>query len=488
MNNTLPAFPDLTVRDRVRTAIGQGNYTEPSLCQFFGVATALEAAPLAELVLSRKTTPHSALTLLLRLFFQGTGVAVEEVTDTLGAAATAAFTASGLLAEEAGEFLATAQLVPLGDLIVASDRPARHAAGRDDFVVGPAPVSKILFEWMIRRPAQNVLDLGCGSGVLALLAAASSQKVVATDINSRAIALCRFNAQLNGIEHLQVVAGDLFAGVAGERFDLIICNPPFVISPQSEFIYRDSGQGIGQRIIREAPRYLEIDGFLQILCNWPESADTDWRKGPASWFEDSACDTWVLRLHSFPIATYTSVWLSQQFRGQFIPPHAFDEWMSHLEKLGAKSVGHGLVVMRPARGRKPWLDIRDAPGIRGPAGDAIVAGFERRDLLARLDSDAALFELKLRPAENLQRTTIDQAASDGWTAPRTELAITQGLLFAAKVDPLAAGLIGMMDGRHSVRELMAKWRQQHDSPTERFLEQWPTALRQLVELGLLVPA
>jgi len=74
----------------------------------------------------------------------------------------------------------------------------------------------------------RVLDLGCGSGVGALVAAAAGCQVVAVDINPAAVRCTRINALLNGLDgQLDVRCGDLFAPVAGERFDRILFNPPY---------------------------------------------------------------------------------------------------------------------------------------------------------------------------------------------------------------------------------------------------------------------
>jgi release factor glutamine methyltransferase len=78
-------------------------------------------------------------------------------------------------------------------------------------------------------PAARVLDMGTGSGVCAVHAAARAQRVIAVDINPAAVRCAAINAVLNGVEQrVEVRHGDLFAPVAGERFDLILFNPPFL--------------------------------------------------------------------------------------------------------------------------------------------------------------------------------------------------------------------------------------------------------------------
>jgi release factor glutamine methyltransferase len=75
----------------------------------------------------------------------------------------------------------------------------------------------------------QVLDMGTGSGVCAVFAARRARRVVAVDINPAAVRCAGVNALLNHLEHrIEVRHGDLFAPVQGERFDLILFNPPFL--------------------------------------------------------------------------------------------------------------------------------------------------------------------------------------------------------------------------------------------------------------------
>jgi HemK-related putative methylase len=78
-------------------------------------------------------------------------------------------------------------------------------------------------------PESEVLDMGTGSGVCAVFAANYARRVVAVDINAAAVRCARINGLLNHLEHkIEVRHGDLFAPVPGERFDLILFNPPFL--------------------------------------------------------------------------------------------------------------------------------------------------------------------------------------------------------------------------------------------------------------------
>src|SRR5205823_1604642 len=74
----------------------------------------------------------------------------------------------------------------------------------------------------------RALDMGTGSGIGAVFAARAGYRVVGVDLNPEAVRCARINALMNRLEdRLEAREGDLFAPVAGERFDLILFNPPF---------------------------------------------------------------------------------------------------------------------------------------------------------------------------------------------------------------------------------------------------------------------
>jgi len=88
-------------------------------------------------------------------------------------------------------------------------------------------------------PGAAVLDMGTGSGVCALTAARRARRVVAVDVSPAAVRCARINVLLNRLEErIDVREGDLFAPLAGERFDLVLFNPPFLVGAPKD--HRDA--------------------------------------------------------------------------------------------------------------------------------------------------------------------------------------------------------------------------------------------------------
>ena len=482
----LPRLDEPGLANRVRRVLGDAAYRAENVDALLGRAPAnwrREAA--SQALRDENDTP---LATLVKLFCGGRHVAADVLDAAIGHAGSATLEAAGLIVRNGAEARATVQLTPHGEHLYAHDLPARHHARAADFVVGPSPVARLLGALTVPASVERALDLGCGAGVLALETLAGAGEVTAVDINPRAVALTRFNAALNGCDNVTTRTGDLFAPLGEARFDLIVSNPPFVIAPRTTFIYRDGGAPICARIVREAPAHLATNGILQMLCNWPERSGRDWREVPRSWFDGCECDAWVLRLRSQSALEYALAWLGQEHAGAPVPAAALAEWTNHLAGHDIAAVGTGLVVMRRTSGRPPWLELRDAPPLRGPAGAAIARVLVARDAAARLRDDAALLEARLRPAPDLEYQSRQRPGGNGWLASGAELRLSRGLCFAVKADPVATALLGQLDGDRSVSEALERVAAQGGVTPALLMPQLPAAVRRLLHLGLLVPA
>src|SRR4051812_7653219 len=188
----------------------------------------------------RRLGDADELALLLRLFLLGVTVVRERFDERVGDRLRDRLADACLLVDEAGEVHGAARIVPHDELLIASD----HAGGAEDHadhVPGVHRPSVALAHLTVRGEGERALDLCTGNGIQAILLAAHATHVVATDVNARALAYAAFNAALNGADNVETRLGSFFKPVGDERFDLVVANPPYVVSPESAYLFRDSG-------------------------------------------------------------------------------------------------------------------------------------------------------------------------------------------------------------------------------------------------------
>ncbi|MEU1424374.1 HemK2/MTQ2 family protein methyltransferase [Kitasatospora sp. NPDC005751] len=123
------------------------------------------------------------------------------------------------------------------------------------------------------REGDEVLDIGTGTGAVALAAAGTGARVTAIDVSRRALATAWLNGALNG-RRIRVRHGDLVEPVRGRRFDLIVSNPPYVPAADDALPTHGAarawdaghdGRALLDRICRDAPRVLAPGGILLLV-------------------------------------------------------------------------------------------------------------------------------------------------------------------------------------------------------------------------------
>jgi release factor glutamine methyltransferase len=116
---------------------------------------------------------------------------------------------------------------------------------------------------------QDVLDMGTGSGVCAVFAAKHARRVVAVDINAAAVRCAEINASLSELaQKIEVRHGDLFAPVAGERFDLVLFNPPFLRgTPRNDRDRAWRSSDVAERFAAGLGAHLKAGGSALVLLS-----------------------------------------------------------------------------------------------------------------------------------------------------------------------------------------------------------------------------
>ena len=285
----------------LRAALARAGFTHDAVADLLGEPAHAALGRNETTPGERATRGGSPLETLTRLFLLQRAVSRAEAEAALPGLVDR-MAAEGLLATTVGEVAARLDVRPYAtddsDLWVVSDlTPGLDASAHTvtpDHVLGISSASTSLAQQTIRRPVDSALDLGTGCGVQALHLAGHARRVVATDVNPRALWVTRFNAALNGVEgQVDVRDGSLLEPVAGERFDLIATNPPFVISPGTgepfggaqgpRLVYRDSGlprDSVVEEIVRGLPGHLNPGGWGR--C-WPTGSSSATVRGTSGW-------------------------------------------------------------------------------------------------------------------------------------------------------------------------------------------------------------
>jgi len=483
---------DLTL---LRRSLEEKGYTQQAVAEL--VDPGRPPNPLESLLdvaaVLRRTVGPLPLHTLVRLFVLARPVPDEAARAAFSPIDVEHLAAIGLLKRDGREVRAAAALLPFAGLLLARDFwPAVTGEPRAaDYVLGVGPATIAVANLTVRRKGEAVLDLGTGAGFLALVAAEHAERVVGTDVNLRALSFASLNARLNGIANVQWRPGRLFEPVRDRRFDLIVSNPPFVISPSQAYVYRDgglAGDAFSEQVVRQAPAFLREGGYATVLFNWHHKDEADWAERPIAWLESSGCDAWLLcSEHADPIG-YASNWLKDAATAE--PPdhdRLLDEWLAYYERLGIGRISSGAVILRRRSGGRNWIRCERAPagGAAGSASDQIQRVFAAEDLLHRLTDDLDLLQtsLALTPDHELQQ--VLHAGDGRWSVERIELRQTRGFAFTGEVDRLTASLLVGCDRRHTLGELVAQVAPQADSDPDKFARAAVALIRKLLKAGFL---
>ena len=307
-------------------------------------------------------TPDTTLTTLVGLFLLGDSLAEDLVAAALPLSEAQELGLVELVeAEDSAIPISVRPLVhiqpyPVADdvVYVVSDQPlawsavdAREPAA--DHVVGVGGASVTLATLTPRHHAGRCLDLGTGCGIQALLLADHGDHVVATDRSDRALRMAEMSALLSR-RSLDLRSGSLFEPVAGEEFDLIAANPPFVISPSTRFVYREStlrADDLSRDVVRDAVAHLAPGGVAVVLANWLHTEGEDWQDRVRSWTDGLPCSMWAVQREVQTLSEYVELWLRDSGdHGTARYERLYSEWLTALRQWGATAVGFGWVVLR----------------------------------------------------------------------------------------------------------------------------------------------
>ena len=311
------------------------------------------------------------------------------------------------------------------DVLIASDwGELAGAIPGPDHVMPVGGATRTLAALAAYGADERVLDVGTGCGYHAILAALCGARVTATDVSARALGYARFNAALAGAE-IDFRRGSLLEPVRGprsdpadaldsldslsaarERYDVVVSNPPFVITPEAARAdgvrtYRDGGRkgdSLLAELVGELGDVLAPGGRAWMLGNWeikasdavpdqslgsasdllsdaaqdrPFDAVPDWARGPAAWIPDDL-DAWVIQREVLAPPDYAEMWLrdggqTPRDRGY---EKAYAAWLEDFARRGVVGVGMGYISVRAPEGESGDWDAGDSNAGDSNAGDS----------------------------------------------------------------------------------------------------------------------
>lgn len=428
---------------------------------------------------------------LARLFALGAAVSRESAVAALaGVGLQALEHAQVVVASAEGRIVSRMRVTTHEDLVFLHDRTDLH--GPSDQVAAVGPASRTLAGLTVRSPAGLALDLGTGCGIQALLAARHARRVIATDVSERALDIARVNAAMNGIENVELRQGDLFEPVRGERFDLIVANPPFVISPESSHVFRDSGligDEVSRTVVAEAAAHLTEGGRATILCEWIRRAGEDWRDVPRRWVAERGCDALALHYRTSEPEVYAGDWnaaLRERDPDAYV--QTIERWTAYQRSLGAVGVSTGaLVLHRPPPRRAPWFRAEEMPaGPSGAASEHLLRLIAGQELMPATDDVLLACRLELAPGLALRQLVAHAAA--GWQAGDAELRVEPGIGVSATVPAAVVHVLLSLDAQRPLSDVVDQAAGELGVDEQTLREQALAMARRLLELGFAARA
>ncbi|MEV4802656.1 class I SAM-dependent methyltransferase [Nonomuraea sp. NPDC049421] len=437
--------------ERLRHHLLDTGYTIDGVRERLG-ATAASALAREELTPAlRATAGGDPLGTLIRLWWLGVPVPAKGVAPEV--------LESGLVAADGDQITATVHLQPweTGGYVV-SDRKVRPGdpALRPDHVVGAGGASANLAQLVTRRPAGSALDLGTGCGVQVLHLAGRAERVTATDVNPRALELARLSWELSGVSGVDARVGSMYEPVEGERFDLVVSNPPFVIAPEREgrLTYRESGASgddFCRELVRRTPAYLNPGGQAHFLANWLHVEGEDWHDRVGGWLRETGCDAWVVQRDVQDPAEYVELWLRDAAeQGSAAYAEHYDRWLAWFEERRVEGVGFGWITMRNSGTLDPVVRVEHLDHqVALPVGDYVDGVI---DAIAAAHRARGLESALLRTADGLLDERIGLPGAED--PMRIVLRQTQGLRRSREVGTVEAALAGVCDGQLALGPLL----------------------------------
>jgi methylase of polypeptide subunit release factors len=476
--------------DRLRDDLVAAGYTIAGLTDRLGepalAGLARNTSVAASRALGDDRDPQAAA---IRLWLLQQPVAAD---DLSGWASLSALRADGLITGDT-ELRATVELKPHGSdrsegWICSDVTPLDGRVGkpREDFVLGASPAATTLSQMVPPGRYGRALDLGTGCGIQALHL--DAEQIVATDLNPRALALARISLRLSGIT-ADLRLGSLYEPVEAERFDLIVTNPPYVMSPPDDarLVYREGGftaDDLVRQVVAGGAEHLSDGGTLSVLGNWAVTAGQPWEERLAEWIRPTGCDALVMQRELLDPYEYIEIWLTDAgLSGSPEYLERYRAWLDYFAGAGIEAVGMGWIALRKGGREHPAIRFDDWPhAVHQPVGESFGDFFCAVEPSRLAEPDFLSRSWRTHPGL-VQETVGAPGAAD---PQHLVLRQQYGFGRAVEADTALAAIVGACDGDLPLGVLVGAVAGLLDVDAEALRDEVVQPLRRLVADGYLL--
>jgi methylase of polypeptide subunit release factors len=482
-----PLDPNSTALQQLRHILKESGYCNA------GTTPALDGA-LPEL--PDESAPATQLNTFLRLFYAQVPVGAKSASSALHPLTIEQLLDVGLLRQDGENVTATVFVQPYGNLFFAFGQLTPEVQPEDVMMIISSSSLEIA-HLMVRHSSRNTLDLGTGCGFLAALLAPHSEHVYAVDVSPTAVQLADFNCRWNELRNVTCLEGNLLEHVRDMQFDLIVCNPPFMICPvpgssASQFRFRHSGNEGDEFCIRlacDAAQLLTEGGYFHMIFDWLEVRGKDWKARLKDSFSGTGCDVWGMRLRSQAAEDYVAEWVADIEKLQEVEAEPlYREGMQYFQRRNGEAIGRGLLTMRRCSTRPNFLWFDEAPEDRSePYGESVSTIFDIRAYLGNCN-DSALLQEKLMASPDLGMIQRAQLKDGRWNVGGCEFYCEEGLkYFFSDIDPLVARLVAYLGENCTLRQAFERLSGEDHLALEELITKHLPEIRELVWFGFLIP-
>lgn len=466
--------------------LARAQFSEASVCACLQIPELDSLEGDGRATLAARFDGRDLQALLTRLFVLGSAVAADDFSRALTAVEAEAMGAVGLVSpldpmtSHSASVFSPIRLVPLSDgsargrtLLIASDR-GDTADGSpfepfsDIVFSGHNPLTRQFLRLLPTSITGSVLDLCSGTGIGAMVAEATAERVTAVDITERCTDFARFNRWLNGSDRVEIRQGDLYDAVRGERFDRILAHPPYVPALSEKLIYRDGGETgdkLLRRIVEGLPDYLKTGGTFHALSIGMDTADAPFEERVREWLGPAAPEFDI-------VFAFGSSMAPDEFARSLVTraagsrPGDYDRWLDLFARRQVRDVVYGALVGKrfEAGAGEPQTRRVVAGSATGP--DGFERLFEWFDWMRRPDRRERV--LAGRPMlSRSSQVDVHHHVENGRFVPDTFRLLNDQAPFKVQLqtDGWVVAVLSAFDGSRTVAEVQEDMRRANLIPT-----------------------